>query len=105
MFCFWAYEKADPAQISRTEDQIIAWTWKTFIESNGSDPYILLRMPMTKVRSIRISDTTIALLIEKAAVRAMDAAQQFLRQKEIQVPEKFVVAGASKVRAILVSFT
>jgi hypothetical protein len=27
----------------------------------------------------------------------MDAAQQFLRQQEVQVPEKFVVAGASKV--------
>jgi hypothetical protein len=27
----------------------------------------------------------------------MDATQQFLRQKEIEVPEKFVVAGFSKV--------
>jgi hypothetical protein len=27
----------------------------------------------------------------------MDATQEFLRQKEIQVPEKFVVAGFSKV--------
>jgi hypothetical protein len=27
----------------------------------------------------------------------MDAAQQFLRQKEVQIPEKFVVVGASKV--------
>ncbi len=27
----------------------------------------------------------------------MDTAQQFLRQQEVQVPEKFVVAGASKI--------
>jgi PhoPQ-activated pathogenicity-related protein len=38
------------------------------------------------------------LFIQKAAVRAMDATQQFLRQEEIQVPEKFVVSGASPVR-------
>jgi PhoPQ-activated pathogenicity-related protein len=39
--------------MSRSEDAIIAWTWKTFIESNGSDPIILLRMPMTKVRQTK----------------------------------------------------
>jgi hypothetical protein len=27
----------------------------------------------------------------------MDATQEFLRQQEVQVPEKFVVTGASKV--------
>jgi PhoPQ-activated pathogenicity-related protein len=70
---------ADPLQTSRSEDAIIAWTWKTFIEANGSDPFVLLRMPMTK-----------------AAVRAMDATQQFLRQQEIQVPDKFVISGLSK---------
>jgi PhoPQ-activated pathogenicity-related protein len=37
------------------------------------------------------------IFILKAAVRAMDATQEFLRQKEIQVPEKFIVAGGSKV--------
>jgi hypothetical protein len=30
----------------------------------------------------------------------MDATQQFLRQQEIQVPEKFIVAGISKVSRI-----
>ncbi|CAF3638189.1 unnamed protein product [Rotaria sp. Silwood1] len=34
---------ADSTQESRTEDAIIAWTWKTFIEQNGTNPYILLR--------------------------------------------------------------
>lgn len=51
---FLFYKKTDPTQKSRSEDEIIAWTWRTFIESNGSDPYILLRMPMTKVRHMNI---------------------------------------------------
>jgi PhoPQ-activated pathogenicity-related protein len=38
--------------MSRSEDEIIAWTWNTFIESKGSDPVVLLRMPMTKVGQI-----------------------------------------------------
>ncbi|CAF4558442.1 unnamed protein product, partial [Rotaria sp. Silwood2] len=70
---------ADPSQKSRFEDDILAWTWNTFIQSNGSDPSVLLLLPMTK-----------------ASVRAMDAAQQFLREKEIPVPEKFVITGGSK---------
>ncbi|UJR14404.1 hypothetical protein I4U23_001401 [Adineta vaga] len=70
---------ADPLHKSRTEDAIIAWTWKTFIESNGSDPHVLLRMPMTK-----------------AVVRGMDATQEFLRQQEIPAPEHFIISGLSK---------
>jgi len=35
--------------MKRKEDDIIAWTWKMFVEGNGTDPEILLRMPMTKV--------------------------------------------------------
>lgn len=42
--------QADPNKSKRTEDAIIAWTWKTFVEQKGADPEILLRMPMTKVR-------------------------------------------------------
>jgi PhoPQ-activated pathogenicity-related protein len=38
--------------MARTEDAIIAWVWRIFIETNGSDPTILLRLPMTKVRRI-----------------------------------------------------
>lgn len=37
------------------------------------------------------------IFILKASVRAMDAAQQFLREKDIPVPEKFVITGGSKV--------
>ncbi|CAF4485801.1 unnamed protein product [Rotaria sp. Silwood2] len=42
---------ADPAQKSRTEDALIAWTWMTFIEQNGTNPYVLLRLPMTKTQN------------------------------------------------------
>jgi hypothetical protein len=38
--------------MARIEDDIIAWLWKEFIEINVSDPYILLRLPMTKVRQM-----------------------------------------------------
>lgn len=41
--------QADPEQKRRTEDAVIAWTWKTFVDQKGADPEILLRMPMTKV--------------------------------------------------------
>ncbi|CAF4947226.1 unnamed protein product [Rotaria sp. Silwood1] len=70
---------ADSTQESRTEDAIIAWTWKTFIEQNGTNPYILLRMPMTK-----------------AAVRGMDATEQLLKEEGFPVPNNFVIAGLSK---------
>ena len=39
--------KKDPKKQSRSEDAIIAWTWKEFLE-NTNDPDILLRLPMTK---------------------------------------------------------
>lgn len=71
--------KKDPSQKRRSEDDVIAWTWKTFIE-NPSDPYILLRMPMTK-----------------AAVRAMDTITDFAKKKGAADIQKFMIAGASKV--------
>jgi hypothetical protein len=37
--------------MNRFEDGIIAWLWKVFIESNVSDPRLLLRLPMTKFSS------------------------------------------------------
>jgi hypothetical protein len=48
--CFFCIKKADPLKLNRSEDAIAAWLWKTFIETNGSDPQILPRLPMTKVR-------------------------------------------------------
>lgn len=38
----------------RVEDGIIAWTWKEFL-ANGSNPEILLRLPMTKVSAFELS--------------------------------------------------
>ncbi|CAF3222630.1 unnamed protein product, partial [Rotaria sp. Silwood2] len=69
----------DPTQKYRTEDAIIAWTWMTFIEQNGTNPNILLQMPMTK-----------------ASVRAMDTTEQLLQQERLPMPNKFIIAGGSK---------
>jgi PhoPQ-activated pathogenicity-related protein len=68
-----------PTVRSRTEDAVIAFTWRHFI--NGSSPYWLLRMPMTK-----------------AVVKAMDTVQTFVKTKfpNITPIQQFVVAGASK---------
>ena len=41
--------KADQSGRSRDEDALIAWTWKKYLDTNGTDPKILLRFPMTKV--------------------------------------------------------
>ena len=37
--------------LERTEDGLIAWTWRTFMEQDPAeqDPEILLRFPMCKV--------------------------------------------------------
>ncbi|KAK3579247.1 hypothetical protein CHS0354_033324 [Potamilus streckersoni] len=70
---------ADPEKKKRGEDAIIAWTWKTFVMTNSSDPEILLRMPMTK-----------------AAVRALDTITSIAASKVGRTVDKFFVSGASK---------
>ncbi|KAH3871994.1 hypothetical protein DPMN_035209 [Dreissena polymorpha] len=70
---------ADPQKKNRNEDAIIAWTWKTFVDQNGSDPEILLRMPMTK-----------------AGVRGMDTVNDITQKKLGVTTDRFLVAGASK---------
>ncbi|CAF1026861.1 unnamed protein product [Adineta ricciae] len=70
---------SDPTSSSRSEDSLIGWTWKRYLETNGSDPRILLRFPMTK-----------------AVIRAMDTVEQFLAQENYPVPQEFVLAGGSK---------
>ncbi|XP_078610553.1 autocrine proliferation repressor protein A-like isoform X2 [Branchiostoma floridae x Branchiostoma japonicum] len=70
--------KNDSLQKSRSEDAIIAYTWKHFLD-NPDQPDWLLRNPMTK-----------------AAVRAMDTVQDFVKKMTGNQPEKFLVAGASK---------
>ncbi|CAF1289675.1 unnamed protein product, partial [Didymodactylos carnosus] len=72
----------DPSKKSRVEDQQIAWTWKTFLDNKNkiiNNPFVLLQMPMTK-----------------ACVKAMDAAQEFIADISVSVPQKFVVTGVSK---------
>ncbi|XP_071129143.1 autocrine proliferation repressor protein A-like [Mytilus edulis] len=71
--------KDDPEQKKRKEDAVIAWTWKTFVEKNSSDPEFLLRFPMTK-----------------ASVRGMDTIASISKQKTGNVINKFFIAGASK---------
>ncbi|KCV71479.1 hypothetical protein H696_02425 [Fonticula alba] len=63
----------------RSEDSFLAKTWKIFMRTN--EPYIVGRFPMVK-----------------AAVRAMDAIQEFAAQRVPTAPsvERFAVVGASK---------
>ena len=44
--------------INRTEDSIIAWTWKQFMDMDPDeeDPEILLRFPMCKVSVLEYLD-------------------------------------------------
>ena len=41
----------DPDQKSRSEDDVIAWTWRTYLDmpEGSRDPNVILRNPMTKV--------------------------------------------------------
>ncbi|XP_070580927.1 autocrine proliferation repressor protein A-like [Ptychodera flava] len=72
---FWG----DPKNKSRTEDGIIAYTWRHFID-DPTKPDWLLRMPMTK-----------------ASVRAMDTIADVGHKKAPQTNvTKFMIAGASK---------
>ncbi|KAJ8037677.1 Autocrine proliferation repressor protein A [Holothuria leucospilota] len=65
----------DPRNLSRYEDDIIAYTWRHFIEGHRDEPDWLLRFPMTK-----------------AAVRAMDTITEFANKKI----DKYFIAGESK---------
>ncbi len=60
----------------RSEDAIIAYAWRKFLETGK--PEWLPRLPMTK-----------------AAVRAMDTATAFCRQNGVEI-DHFIVAGGSK---------
>jgi len=69
----------DPKHKNRGEDAIIAYTWKHFL-NNTSEPYWLLRMPMTK-----------------SVVKTLDTIQAVTSTiPNIPTVEKFIVAGASK---------
>ncbi|CAH1784681.1 unnamed protein product, partial [Owenia fusiformis] len=69
----------DPTQ-RRSEDSIIAVTWRYFLETNGTDPDVLLRNPMTK-----------------AVMRAFDTITTLTTQHNTRFNiQKFLPAGASK---------
>ena len=59
------------------EDALVAYSWRKFIETG--DPTWAAYLPMTK-----------------AAVRAMDSAQDFLKQTLGLAPDQFIVTGFSK---------
>jgi PhoPQ-activated pathogenicity-related protein len=69
----------DPAQKLRTEDGIIAYTWKKFVNNTNTPAKWLLQFPQTK-----------------SAVRAMDAIQEFTDTLDIPRVKSFIVSGASK---------
>ena len=72
------YFSEDPDKKRRTEDALIAYTWKHFIQ-NTSEPEYLARLPMTK-----------------AVVRAMDTITEVIRKMYGLNIQRFGVAGASK---------
>jgi hypothetical protein len=41
--------KSDETGTDRVEDEILSWTWKKYLDMNGSDPNVLVQLPMTKV--------------------------------------------------------
>ncbi|XP_046562184.1 autocrine proliferation repressor protein A-like [Haliotis rubra] len=72
--------KNDPSRMSRSEDAVIAWTWKVFVEDHPDRPEWLLRLPMTK-----------------SAVRAMDTMTDFGKKVNPQSNiHRFMVCGESK---------
>ena len=68
----------DPIKKRRTEDAMIAYTWKHFM-TNTSEPEYLARLPMTK-----------------AVVRALDTITALAKKQKGLTIKRFGVAGASK---------
>lgn len=69
----------DKSQKRRTEDALIAWAWKEFLDDPEQNPEWLPRLPMVK-----------------AAFQCMRAAQEYLSHTGNAEVEGWVVAGASK---------
>eukprot|EP00918_Siedleckia_nematoides_P059836 GHVU01130499.1.p1 GENE.GHVU01130499.1~~GHVU01130499.1.p1 ORF type:complete len:457 (-),score=45.84 GHVU01130499.1:53-1360(-) len=71
----------DPRQLERSEDDIIAYTWRKYMEApEPKDPNVNLFFPMTK-----------------AVVRGMDAATEFCQSQDSTIQlDKFIIGGPSK---------
>src|SRR5206468_1486360 len=65
--------------VPRKEDSIVAYTWNRYMDDPEHGAYWPLHLPMTK-----------------AVIKAMDAAQQIMLQKNNIHLDHFVVAGLSK---------
>ena len=99
----WEYdwlEKDDLTNTSRGNDASIGYTWKTFID-NSSNVNVPLNLPMTKVKSMFVCFFDLSIWIDKwkAAYKAMDAVQLFLKQINVTVPQTFIISGFSKVNS------
>ena len=44
----YSSSQGDPPEKTRREDDLIAWTWRRYVDDT-SEPFILLQLPMTKV--------------------------------------------------------
>ena len=44
----------DPTGEERTEDEIIAWTWRSYVTDYTDTPEVIARMPMTKVSEAKL---------------------------------------------------
>ncbi|ELU07235.1 hypothetical protein CAPTEDRAFT_190159 [Capitella teleta] len=80
----WNIRQNDPTQRSRSEDTLIAWTWRTYIdqliaEDPEADPEVVMRMAMTK-----------------SAKRGMDTIAAVAEEKVGSNVDSFFVTGASK---------
>lgn len=69
----------------RSEDSLIALTWRLFLEDTKKET-VLLRMPMTK-----------------AAVKAMDTIEDFIKSLNGNIVNRFMVSGASKVKLLKIN--
>merc|ERR1712070_1174411 len=74
--CHMVYP-SDPSGARRSEDAMLAWAWKQFLDTG--DPEWLPRLPMAK-----------------AVMKAMQAVQEYTTQETIAEIDGWLVAGASK---------
>nr|XP_002730934.1 PREDICTED: autocrine proliferation repressor protein A-like [Saccoglossus kowalevskii] len=79
MFALGTGRLEDPQNKTRSEDGIIAYTWKHYLD-DPTQPEYLLRLPMTK-----------------AVVRAMDTISDFVKKINPKANvQKYMIAGGSK---------
>jgi PhoPQ-activated pathogenicity-related protein len=70
----------DPSGEERSEDEIIAWTWRSYVTDYTDTPEIIARMPMTK-----------------SVIRAMDAITEAVAERRPgHDVQRFIVGGGSK---------